>query len=149
MTELAFVTVGALLVLIPSAMMLLYSKWIFQMAQAAIRDLVEQRSRLMVLEHSVLEGEAELRQALKAQVGQLEALDKSVGHIFGQVMSQSASRTVIRKERQIGEELPPFPGAAPELVNQRRVFPNQEVVATGFVNPDEKPRKDSALAEPS
>ena len=149
MREMAFVMAGALLVLIPAWMMMLYSRWNLSMAQTLVRETNENRLRLLQMERTVLDGESELRSALRAQVAQLDALDKSVGHIFGQVMSQAANRTVLRKDRQIGEELPPFPGAAPELVNQNRVFPAQEVVATGFVNPSENRRRDNALAEPS
>lgn len=149
MTVLVSVTAGALLMLVPAVMMMLYSRWNLLMARKVIQDWHAQLARLGQVEKSMMDSEGELKRVLRAQVERLDALDKSVGHIFGQVMAQSANRTVLRKERQIGEELPPFPGAAPEWANQSRVFPNQETVATGFVNPSEKPRRDTALAEPS
>lgn len=149
MTEMGFVMAGGLLVLIPAAMMMLYSSWNLRMAQRVVQDWQERLHKLMETEKSVLDSESELRSVLRAQVERLDALDKSVGHIFGQVMSQTANRTVLRKDRQIGEEMPPFPGASPEWANQSRVFPNQETVATGFVNPSESRRRDSALGEPS
>lgn len=143
MTEMGFVMAGGLLVLVPAAMMMLYSNWNMKMAQKVIQDWQEQRHRLMEMERSVLESEGEIRLALRAQVAQLDALDKSVGHIFGQVMSQAANRTVLRKEKQIGEDLPPFPGATPPLTI--RTVTQQEEIPM-FANP---PRQNSVFADPS